>query len=100
MSAPDPARLQACLERQYGIAVDGLRPLDQGVFHVARRDGPDWVARYFAPARTPEVVAGDAALLTSLAEQEYPAERLAAPEPAARCEDGTVLVTEYLSSVA
>jgi Ser/Thr protein kinase RdoA (MazF antagonist) len=76
----DETRLRTQLEASYGIRVTGLAELDVGVFRVGRPDGPDWVARVFSPERPAAAVAGDAGILRFLAEHEFPAERLAAPE--------------------
>jgi hypothetical protein len=76
-------RLPAHLEASYGIAVAAVSPLDLGVFRVDRRDGPSWVARVFPAARPAGAAAGDAVILDFLAGAGFPAERCAAPEPAA-----------------
>ena len=73
--------LPAQLEARYGIQVARLTELDLGVYRVGRRDGPDWVARVFAADRPLAAAEGDAALLRRLEQQEFPAERCAAPEP-------------------
>lgn len=66
-------RLPVRLEARYGIQVARLTELDLGVYRVARRDGPAWVARLFPPSRPP-AAAADAAVLRFLAGQDYPAE--------------------------
>jgi methyltransferase (TIGR00027 family) len=89
--------LPAQLEARYGIQVTQLTELDLGVYRVGRRDGPDWVARIFAPDRPLAAAEGDAALLARLEQQEFPAERCAAPEPVFAHEGQGVLVTRYVA---
>jgi hypothetical protein len=88
--------LPAHLEARYGIQVARLTELDLGVYRVDRRDGPDWVARVFAADRPLAAAEGDAALLQSLEQQEFPAERCAAQEPVSVHEGQGVLVTRYM----
>ncbi len=71
-------RLREHLEARYGIGVTAMTDLDVGVWHVARADGPDWVARWFPAVRTAEAVAGDAEILRYVAAHELPAERMLA----------------------
>jgi Ser/Thr protein kinase RdoA (MazF antagonist) len=73
--------------------------LDVGVFRVGLLDRPDWVARVFPAARPMTAVAGDAAILTFLADHEFPAERCAASEPVTDLHGRGVLVTEYVDAV-
>ena len=89
--------LPAQLEARYGIGVARLTELDLGVYRIGRRDGPDWVARVFAPDRPLAAAEGDAALLRRLEQQEFPAERCAAPGPVFRHEGQGVLVTRYVA---
>ena len=89
--------LPAHLEARYGIQVDRLAELDAGVYRVSRGDGPDWVARVFAADRPAAAAEGDAALLRRLEQQDYPAERCAAPEPVSVHEGQGVLVTRYVT---
>ena len=84
------------LERTYGAVVSGLVQLDLGVYRVDRADGPSWVARLFARTRPLEDVQGDADILARMAEQGYPAERLARPEAVSVHEGQGVLVTEFV----
>lgn len=96
---PAPAsatkRVTRHLEKQYGIAVSRMSRLDSG-FKVERRDGPSWVARWFPPARPRAVVEGDADVLRFLEENDFPAERLAHPEPISDLDGFTILVTEFV----
>lgn len=85
------------LERIYGAVVRGLVQLDLGVYRVDRADGPSWVARLFARTRPLEDVQGDADILARMAEQGYPAERLARPEAVSVHEGQGVLVTEFVA---
>ena len=91
------AGLPAHLEAAYAISVKGVRELDVGVVRVARSDGPDWVARVFAPARPLEAAEGDAEILRFLEDAEFPAERRAHPEPVTTHEGQAVLVTDYVA---
>jgi Ser/Thr protein kinase RdoA (MazF antagonist) len=92
-------RLQSHLVSHYGIGVTQTTRLDAGVFLVRRSDGPSWVARRFPAARSKEAVRGDADLLRFLAAQDFPAERLAAPDPLSVLDGQSVLVTEYVEPV-
>jgi Ser/Thr protein kinase RdoA (MazF antagonist) len=92
-------RLQSHLESRYGIEVTESRRLDAGVFLFRRSDGPSWVARQFPAARSTQAARGDADVLRFLAEQDFPAERLAAPDPLSVLNGQNVLVTEYLEPV-
>src|SRR3984957_8391652 len=74
-------RLRSHLRAAYGIRVTSMTELDDGVWLVARPDGPDWVARWFSPARPAEAVAGDAEILEFLAEHDFPAEQCADASP-------------------
>lgn len=79
------------LTARYGVTVERLVALDEGVYRV---DGPGWVARWF-PAGADAAVATQAALLDRLAPTQFPAERLAHAEPVSRCAGRPVLVTEF-----
>jgi Ser/Thr protein kinase RdoA (MazF antagonist) len=92
-------RLRAHLQARYGITVAAMTQLDLGVWRVERTEGPDWVARWFAARRTAEAVAGDAAILRTLAAHEFPAERCAADEPVSVLDGRSVLVTEWADPV-
>jgi Ser/Thr protein kinase RdoA (MazF antagonist) len=93
-------RLQSHLVSRYGIRVTKVAPLDAGVFLIRRSDGPSWVARRFPAARSTEAARGDADVLRFLAAQDFPAERLAAPDPLSELQGQCVLVTEYVEPVA
>jgi len=88
-------RLRSHLRAAYGIRVTSMTELDDGVWLVARPDGPDWVARWFPPARPAEAVAGDAEILEYLAEHDFPAEQCADASPVSVLDGRGVLVTEY-----
>jgi Ser/Thr protein kinase RdoA (MazF antagonist) len=92
-------RLAAHLSDTYGIAATEIDQLDLGVYRVDRADGPSWVARLFPAVRPRSLVEGDAEILRWLAEVDYPAERLAAPDPVSVLENQPLLVTEYVTPV-
>jgi Ser/Thr protein kinase RdoA (MazF antagonist) len=109
MSADTPARriaarrgvpeLAAHLGEAYGTEVTEIAQLDLGVYRVDRADGPSWVARLFPDVRPRALVDGDAEVLRWLAEVDYPAERLAAPEPVSVLDGQPLLVTDYVPPV-
>jgi Phosphotransferase enzyme family len=90
------ARIADHLRQRYAIEIDGVSPLDAGVFRVACRERPDWVLRLFPPDRALEGVWGDAEVLASLQRAGFPAERCAHPEPVSLLAGHRVLVTEYV----
>jgi Ser/Thr protein kinase RdoA (MazF antagonist) len=92
-------RLRTHLQTRYGITVEAMTELDLGVWRVGRRDGPDWVARWFPARRAAGAVAGDAAILRYLAAHEFPAERCAAGDPVSVLDGRPVLVTEWACPV-
>jgi Ser/Thr protein kinase RdoA (MazF antagonist) len=92
-------RLAAHLSDSYGIEATEIDQLDLGVYRVDRADGPSWVARLFPAVRPRPRVEGDAEILGWLAEVDYPAERLAAPDPVSVLESQPLLVTEYVTPV-
>jgi hypothetical protein len=92
-------QLQSHLESAHAIGVTAVMRLDAGVFLVRRSDGPDWVARRFPAVRSLEAARGDADVLRFLAAQEFPAERLAVPEPLSALDGQGVLVTEDVEPV-
>lgn len=98
-TGPRTERLRSHLQSRYGIEVRLLEELDVGVFRVERGGGPSWVARLFPPSVPLEAVAGDAEILASLAEDDFPAERCATTEPVSVLEGNGVLVTEYIGAV-
>ena len=87
--------LPAHLETTYGITVSEVESLDVGVFRIARRDGPTWIARVFSAQRPAKATAGDAAVLRFLEQQDYPAERLAAEKPISTMASQEVLVPNF-----
>ena len=93
-------RLRSHLESRYGIEVTEATRLDAGVFLLRRSDGPSWVARQFPAGRSEQAARGDADVLRFLAAQDFPAERLAAPDPLSELQGQCVLVTEYVEPVA
>jgi Ser/Thr protein kinase RdoA (MazF antagonist) len=99
LSGGQRARLQVHLETRYGREALGLSELDVGVFRVEWPDGPTWVARLFPVRRSADAVAGDAEVLSFLAEHEFPAERLATTEPLSVLDGQAVLVAEYVDPV-
>jgi len=92
-------RLQSHLTSHYGMEITETTELDSGVFLVRRPHGPSWVASRFPASRALDAARGDAAVLHFLAAQDFPAERLAAPEPLSIFEGRGVLVTEYVEPV-
>ena len=78
-----------------GVRAETMTDLDVGVWRVGRADGPDWVARWFAPRR-PAAAAGDGEILRYLAEHDFPAERVA-DAPVSVLGGRPVLVTEWAS---
>jgi Ser/Thr protein kinase RdoA (MazF antagonist) len=109
LPAQPAQRLRTRLEAACGISVATMTELDLGVWRVGRADGPDWVARWFPPARPAEAAAGDAEILRFLASRDFPAERLALPAPATPGPDSPgpvpvldgrpVLLTEWAAPV-
>lgn len=89
-------RLTAHLLDTYGAGIDGLSPLDTGVYRVRRSDGPDWVARVYGPERAASVVEGDAEILRNLQRAGFPAERCAHELPVSTVDDYSVLMTEFV----
>jgi hypothetical protein len=87
--------LPAHIEEVYGIPVERVRELDLGVFRLERVDGLIWLARVFPSTRPVEHVEDDAALLRSLAEAGFPAERLAHGDPVSVHQGQGVLVTQF-----
>jgi Ser/Thr protein kinase RdoA (MazF antagonist) len=96
---PYLVRLQSHLASHYGIAVTETTELDSGVFRLRRSEGPSWVARQFPETRPMDAARGDADVLRFLAAQDFPAERLAAPDPLTVLDGQSVLVTDYVEPV-
>jgi Ser/Thr protein kinase RdoA (MazF antagonist) len=97
---PVPERLLAHLRDRYGIdpvAATKLSVHKTYVFRIDRHDGSPWVARAFPPARPRAGVAGDAAILSFLERQDYPAERLAADDAVSDFDGSAVLVTRFVT---
>jgi Ser/Thr protein kinase RdoA (MazF antagonist) len=92
-------KLAAHLGDAYATEVTEIAQLDLGVYRVDRAEGPSWVARLFPDVRPRALVEGDAEILRWLAHADYPAERLAAPEPISVLEDQPLLVTGYVPPV-
>jgi hypothetical protein len=98
---PVAERLVAHLNDRYGIdatAATKLSVHNTYVFRVDRREGDPWVARAYPPARPRAGVDGDAAILRFLAQQDYPAERLAVDDAVSDFEGSAVLVTQFVPS--
>jgi Ser/Thr protein kinase RdoA (MazF antagonist) len=96
---PAPERLLAHLRDRYGIdpvAATRLSVHKTYVFRIDRTDGSPWVARAFPPGRPRASVEGDAAVLTFLERQGYPAERLAADDSVSDFDGSAVLVTRFV----
>jgi Ser/Thr protein kinase RdoA (MazF antagonist) len=88
------------LEATYGVWVDKLTALDNGVLRVDRADGPAWVARVFPADRPRASVECDAAVLAFLADQGIPAERCATDDPVSELHGQTVLVTLFVEGTS
>lgn len=88
--------LRKHLEAQYGVTVVGLRRLDRGVFDTQLHGGRRWVTRVFSDRRPIAQVEGDAAVLRSLEQQGFPAERCANASPVSNPHGWGVLVTEFI----
>ena len=88
------------LEATYGVGVTCVAPLEpwgpEGAQRVDLETGRSWVARPHGPQRPVAEVRGDAELLRFLEEHDFPAERLAHPEPVSTHGDTSVIVTELL----
>jgi len=99
---PVPDRLLAHLRDRYGIdavAATKLSVHKTYVFRIDRGDGGPWVARAFPPARPRAGAEGDAAILSFLERQDYPAERLAAGDAVSDLDGSAVLVTRFVDGV-
>jgi Ser/Thr protein kinase RdoA (MazF antagonist) len=99
---PVADQLLAHLRDRYGIdavAATRLSVHKTYVFRVDRNDGEPWVARAFPPARPPDGVEGDAAILRFLERQDYPAERLAVDDAVSDFDGSAVLVTRFVAGV-
>jgi methyltransferase (TIGR00027 family) len=81
----------------HGVEVRATLELDLGVHRVDLVDGRRWIARVFPAARPHEAVRGDAALLSWLDQQGFPAERPVGPEPVSVHEGQGVLVTQFVA---
>jgi Ser/Thr protein kinase RdoA (MazF antagonist) len=92
-------RLESHLGEHYRIGVTEVTRLDAGVFLVRLADGPSWVARRFPAARSQDAVRGDADISRFLAAPDFPAERLAVPDPLSVLDGQSVLVTEFVEPV-
>ena len=92
--------LSAHLATTYEVTVERMAPLEpwgpEGAQRVDLAGGASWVARPLPPARPIEAVHGDAELLAFLEAQQFPAERLAHPEPVSAWQRGSVIITELL----
>lgn len=88
------------LERHYGIRINSIALFDRdhpATLIVERSDGPTWVARLFtSTADRLERVEADAEVLRWLESHEYPAERLAHPEPVTSLDGSGVMVTHFV----
>jgi aminoglycoside phosphotransferase (APT) family kinase protein len=93
-------RLDRHLETSYGLEVADTRALDRDVFLINLRDGGQWVARVFPPERPAGDVEADAALLRTLEDRGFPAERCACEQAATSCEGRGVLVTRFIPPAA
>jgi methyltransferase (TIGR00027 family) len=91
------ARLAGHLESAYGATVRRVRELDLGVHRVDLADGRTWIARVFPASRDVIAAEDDARVLGWLAEQGFPAERCAEPDPVSVHEGQGVLVTDFAS---
>ncbi|WP_022910134.1 phosphotransferase [Aestuariimicrobium kwangyangense] len=108
----DRAAVGAALEREYGVRVQSIAPIDEdadtkprgswpghhpSTLVVRLADGRAWIARVRSSTADGLVlVQGDAEILRFLATHRYPAERLATPEPVVEVECATVLLTTMI----
>lgn len=94
------AFLDRHLEEAYGVTVKRMTPLEpwapDGVQRVDLKGGESWVARVHGPSRPLAEVQGDAELLRFLESHDFPAERLAHPEPVTTHGSMSVIVTRLL----
>jgi Ser/Thr protein kinase RdoA (MazF antagonist) len=94
------ADLRRHLEDTYGVKVTRMTPLEpwapDGVQRVDLEQDTSWVARTHGPVRPIAEVHGDADILRYLAHHDFPAERLAHPEPVSSYDSVSVIVTELL----
>src|ERR1700753_305041 len=96
---PLAEQLLSHLRDRYGIdpvAATKLSVHKTYIFRIDRGDGDPWVARAFPPARPRAGFEGAAAILRSLARQNYPAERLAADAAVSDFDGSAVLVTRFV----
>jgi len=91
--------LRKYLERHYKIQIVRFTRLDRGVFRADKTEGRSWIVRVFPMSRSLERIQGDAQILRFLEENNFPAERCAAPEPASAPGERGVLVTEFVEGV-
>ena len=100
------------LAERYGATISWVAPIDDDLatrprgswpghypstLYVRRPDGPPWIARVFSSAADRlDRVQGDAEILRFLAEQGFPAERLAADDPVSIFETSAVIITEVV----
>jgi Ser/Thr protein kinase RdoA (MazF antagonist) len=88
------------LQETYGVKVTRMTPLEpwapDGVQRVDLEGGDSWVARAHGPARPVAAVRGDAEILRFLERHDFPAERLAHPEPVSSHDSVSVIVTKLL----
>ena len=98
------AALRSHLEQRYGIRISGMEGISfpswrhrPSTLRVTREDGPPWVARvYSSPGDSVGRVEGDAEILRFLASHDFPAERLAHPDPVSVFNGAAVIVTEFV----
>ena len=92
--------LTAHIASTYGVEVTKMAPLEpwgpEGAQRVDLAGGESWVARPHGPARPVDAVHGDAELLRFLEAHDFPAERLAHPDPVSTWARGSVIVTGLL----
>jgi len=105
-------QLSAHLEARYGLQITSLASIDDdpktrprgswpghypATLRLKHKDRPPWIARIFSsPADRVDRVEGDADILRFLAEQQFPAEKLAHPETVSVLNGSGIIVTEFI----
>ena len=108
----DPNALKTHLHDHYGIAIDTIMPIDDdpktrpdgswpghypSTLVVKHTDGEQWIARIFSSsADQVSRVQGDADILRFLAGHDFPAERIADPEPVTVLDGKGIIVTRFI----
>lgn len=90
-------QLASHLSAKYATTVSEICNLDENVFRIDRSGDVSWVARLLSPSLQISVILEDAEILRILEQQDFPAERLAHPEPVSTTPAGYhVLITTFI----